>query len=425
MAAPLSGEAPPRSRRDPIMTSMPSESASPSDPDDSRAGVARSSDLQPILAGIIAAFVGFAGVFTVILQGFIAVGATPAEAASGLLAICLVQGVLAMWMSWQHKMPISIAWSTPGSVLFAATGMLDGGFPVAVGAFIVAGLLIVAAGLVKPFGKLVSSIPPVLASAMLAGILLGLCLAPARAVADEPALAIPVVLVWAIVGRLKRIWAVPAAVATAIVMIALHAPTDGLSTAHFLPDIAFVWPEFRATAMISLAVPLFIVTMAAQNLPGIAVMKLNGYEPPVSRIFVVSGLGSVVTAFFCGHTLNLAAITAALCAGPEAHPHPGRRWIASVSAGATYLVLGLGATTAAALITIAPPVLIQAATGLALFGAFGAALAGATAHAADRDAAMVTFVTAASGLSFFGVGAAFWGLVAGGAFMLLNRRWAR
>ncbi|MBZ9935512.1 benzoate/H(+) symporter BenE family transporter [Mesorhizobium sp. BR1-1-16] len=393
--------------------------------DHPQAGLARSGDLQPVLAGIIAAFVGYAGVFTVIIQGFIAVGATPAQAASGLLAICIVQGFLSILFSLRYKLPISIAWSTPGSVLFAATGMLDGGFPVAIGAFIGAGVLIIAAGMIKPFGKLVSSIPPVLASAMLAGILLGLCLAPAKAVATEPSLAIPVVLVWAIVGRIKRIWAVPAAVATAVVMIALHAPSGGLMSAHFMPDIAFVWPQFSATAMISLAVPLFIVTMAAQNLPGLAVLRLNGYNPPVSSIFVATGIGSIIAAPFCGHTLNLAAITAALCAGPDAHPHPGRRWIASLSAGVTYLVLGLGATTAAALLTIAPPVLIEAATGLALFGAFGGALAGAVAHPADRDAAMVTFVTAASGLSFLGIGAAFWGLAAGGAFMLLNKRWSR
>ncbi|SHG02981.1 benzoate membrane transport protein [Kaistia soli DSM 19436] len=393
--------------------------------DDAHAGLARSSNLQPVLAGIIAAFVGFAGVFTVVLQGFIAVGATPAQAASGLLAICIVQGLLAIGMSWHYRIPLSIAWSTPGSVLFAATGMLDGGYAVAIGAFIGAGILIIAAGLIKPFGKLVSSIPPVLASAMLAGILLGLCLAPAKAVALEPDLAIPVVLVWALVGRIRRIWAVPAAVATAIAMIAWHAPAGGLAGAHFIPDITFVWPQFSATAMVSLAVPLFIVTMASQNLPGIAVMRLNGYEPPVGPVFVATGIGSIIAAPFGGHTINLAAITAALCAGPDAHPHPGRRWIASVSAGFTYLVLGLGATTAAALIAIAPPVLIQAATGLALFGAFGGALAGAVAHPADRDAAMVTFVTAASGLSFFGIGAAFWGLAAGGAFMLLNKRWSR
>lgn len=381
--------------------------------------------IQPIVAGIIAAFVGFAGVFTVVLQGFVAVGATQAQAASGLLAICVAQGLLAIFMSWRYRIPISIAWSTPGSVLFAATGLIQGGFPAAVGAFILAGVLIIAAGLIKPFGRIVSAIPPVLASAMLAGILLSLCLAPAKAVGIEPGLAIPVVLVWAIVGRLRRIWAVPAAVATAVALIIWTLPAGGLAIDHAAPDIVFVMPSFTLQGLISLAIPLFVVTMASQNLPGIAVMKANGYEPPVGPVFVGTGIVSILAAPFGGHTLNFAAITAAMCAGPDAHPDPSRRWVASVAAGVAYLFLGLGATLAAALVTVAPPVLIQAATGLALFGAFGGALAGAISVPAQRDAAIVTFVTAASGLSFFGVGAAFWGIVAGGALMLLNRNWSR
>lgn len=380
---------------------------------------------QPIIAGIVAAFVGFAGVFTVVLQGFVAVGATPAQAASGLLAICFAQGLLSLLLSWRYRIPISIAWSTPGSVLFAATGMIEGGFPAAIGAFVLAGVLIIAAGLVKPFGRLVSSIPTVLASAMLAGILLSLCLAPAKAVGLEPTLAIPVVLAWAIVGRIQKIWAVPAAVVTAVAMIIWTAPATGWSIDHMTPDITFVWPVFTLQGLVSLAIPLFIVTMASQNLPGIAVMKANGYEPPVATVFVSTGLASILAAPFGGHTLNFAAITAAMCAGPDAHPDPSRRWIASFTTGVAYFVLGLGATLAAALIAVAPPVLIQAATGLALLGAFGGALAGATAVPAHRDAAMVTFVTAASGLSFLGIGAAFWGLIAGGAFMLLNRKWSR
>jgi benzoate membrane transport protein len=393
------------------------------DPD--HAGLARGHDFQPVIAGIIAAFVGFAGVFTVVLQGFIAVGATPEQAASGLLAICVGQALLSVLLSHRYRIPIIIAWSTPGSVLLAATGIIDGGYPAALGAFMVTGVLIVAAGLIKPFGKLVSSIPTVLANAMLAGILLGLCLAPAKAVAADPALALPIILAWAIVGRIRKIWAVPAAVATAILIIVLHAPAGGHDLPSLAPDLSFVVPSLTVQAVISIAIPLFIVTMASQNLPGLAVLKINGYDPPLRPIFVGTGIASILVAPFGGHTLNLAAITAALCAGPDSHPHPSRRWIASVSGSITYVILGFGATTAAALITIAPPVLIQAATGLALFGAFGGSLAGAVAAPADRDAAMVTFVTAASGLSFLGIGAAFWGLVAGGALMLLNRRWRR
>ena len=380
---------------------------------------------QPILAGIIAAFVGFASTFTVVLQGFTAVGATQAQAASGLLAICIAQGVLGIVLSQRYRIPITIAWSTPGSVLLAATGLIQGGFPAAVGAFILTGVLIIAAGLIKPFGRIVSAIPPVLASAMLAGILLSLCLAPAKAVGLQPGLALPVVLVWAIVGRIRRIWAVPAAVATAVALIVGTLPPGGLAIDHAIPDVVFIVPSFTFQGLISLAIPLFIVTMASQNLPGIAVMRANGYEPPVGPVFLGTGIASVLVAPLGGHTLNFAAITAAMCAGPDSHPDPARRWVASFAGGVAYLFLGLGATLAAALVTAAPQVLIQAATGLALLGAFGGALAGAIGVAAHRDAAIVTFVTAASGLSFFGVGAAFWGIVAGGAFMLLNRKWSR
>jgi benzoate membrane transport protein len=207
-----------------------------------------------------------------------------------------------------------------------------------------------------------------------------------------------------------------------VALIVWTAPMDSWSIDHITPDITFYWPIFTLQGLVSLAIPLFIVTMASQNLPGIAVMKANGYEPPVRAVFVSTGIASILAAPFGGHTLNFAAITAALCAGPDAHPDPSRRWIAPVSGGLFYFVLGPCATLAAALIAVAPPVLIQAATGLALLGAFAGALAGATAVPAHRDAAMVTFVTAASGLSFFGIGAAFWGLIAGGAFMLLNKK---
>ncbi|MBN9060718.1 MAG: benzoate/H(+) symporter BenE family transporter, partial [Rhizobiales bacterium] len=208
-------------------------------------------------------------------------------------------------------------------------------------------------------------------------------------------------------------------------LIIWTAPTGGWSIDHMTPDITFVWPVFTLQGLVSLAIPLFIVTMASQNLPGIAVMKANGYEPPVHTVFVSTGIASILAAPFGGHTINFAAITAAMCAGPDAHPDPARRWVAPVAGGLFYLVLGLGATLAAALLAVAPAVLIQAATGLALLGAFAGALAGAISVPAHRDAAMVTFVTAASGLSFFGIGAAFWGLIAGGAFMLLNRKWSR
>ncbi|MCC6469756.1 MAG: benzoate/H(+) symporter BenE family transporter, partial [Alphaproteobacteria bacterium] len=182
-----------------------------------------------------------------------------------------------------------------------------------------------------------------------------------------------------------------------------------------------VTPEFSLTAVIGVAVPLFIVTMASQNIPGMAVLNINGYRPEAGPLFRVTGIFTLLSAPFGGHAVNLAAITAALCAGPDADPEPARRYWASVIAGAVYVVLGLLAGAATAFISASPPILIEAVAGLALLGAFGSALLGAVTAAEDREAAIVTFVVTASGLSFFSISGAFWGLVAGGAIMALAR----
>jgi benzoate membrane transport protein len=180
-------------------------------------------------------------------------------------------------------------------------------------------------------------------------------------------------------------------------------------------------PAFTLAASVGIGVPLFIVTMASQNVPGLAVMTANGYRPDVGPIFVTTGIGSIAVALFGGHSLNLAAITAALCAGPEAHPDPARRWIASAACGAAYVVFGFGAGFATAFVTASPPLLIEAVAGLALLGTLISALSSSLSKDSDRLPAIVTFVATASGVSFFGIGAAFWGLVAGGALMAVLR----
>lgn len=382
---------------------------------------ARAGLLQPVVAGVLAAVVGFASSFAVVLQGFAAVGATPAQAASGLLALCVMQGPLAALLSWRWRMPIITAWSTPGAALLVATGMPEGGFPVAVGAFLLAALLIVLAGLWKPFGRAVAAIPPSLANAMLAGVLLDICLAPVRAVGAMPLLALPVVLAWALAWRFARLYAVPVAVAVAAVVILLATPLPQEALADILPRLEWVAPRFTAGAAIGIALPLFLVTMASQNVPGLAVLNANGYRPAPGPIFTATGLASALIAPLGAHSLNLAAITAALCAGRDAHPDPARRWVAAVAGGAAYVVLGLGAGFAVAFITASPPLLIQAVAGLALLGALAGALHSALAKEAERIPAILTFVTAASGLSLLGIGAAFWGLLAGGALLLLER----
>jgi benzoate membrane transport protein len=319
-------------------------------------------------------------------------------------------------------MPISIAWSTPGAALLAASAMPEGGFPVAVGAFLVSGGLIVLAGLWKPLGRGVAAIPAPLASAMLAGVLLGLCLAPVRAVAQAPAAGLAIVLAWALVGRFNRLMAVPAAVLVTVLTIALTVdlPPGLLAAAGPVPVL--VVPEFSLAAIIGIALPLFLVTMASQNIPGMAVLTVNGYRPAPGPLFTVTGLFTLAGAPLGGHAVNLAAITAALCANPDAEPNPARRWQAAVVAGAVYVLFGLLAGTATAFVGAAPPVLIQAVAGLALLGAFAGALQASLAVPEMREPAVITFLVTASGLTVMGISGAFWGLLAGGAMLALHRR---
>jgi benzoate membrane transport protein len=379
--------------------------------------------LQPVLAGVVAALVGFASSFAVVLAGLRAAGADERQATSGLLALCLAMALVALVLGLRHRMPISIAWSTPGAALLISAGPQPGGFPSAVGAFLTCGALVVVAGLVPAVGRLIAMIPVPIASAMLAGVLVGLCLAPVRALAEAPLLAAPVIVVWALVGRFARTWAVPAALVVAAVEIALTGP--GLEDVALAPVLVWTTPAFDPATVLGLGLPLFLVTMASQNVPGAAVLAQYGYQAPMRPILTSTGLATIVCAPFGGHAVNLAAISAALTAGPDAHPDPRRRWLASVTAGLGLAVLGLGAGLATALFTLSPPVLIEAVAGLALLGALAAALSSAVSDPAGREAAAVTFVVTAAGIGFLGVGAAFWGLLTGAAMTLLHRRSTR
>ncbi|MFO1210799.1 MAG: benzoate/H(+) symporter BenE family transporter [Amaricoccus sp.] len=382
--------------------------------------------LQPVAAGVLAALVGFASAFAIVLQGLAGVGASPAQAASGLLVLCLGQGVVAILLGVWTRQPISIAWSTPGAAMLIGVGVPGGGFGVAVTAFLIAGALVVVAGLWRPLGRAVAAIPMSVASGMLAGVLMTLCLAPIQAVARLPGLALPIVVAWALGWCFARRYAVVIALAVTVTIVAATTAMPPDALALLTPRLVPVAPVMDLVPALGIAIPLFIVTMASQNVPGIAVLRTNGYAPPVGAAFVATGLASVVAGLFGGHALNLSAITAALCAGPEAGPDRSRRWVASVTAGVAYLVLGPFAGFATAFIAASPPLLIQAVAGLALLSSLAAAMTVALAREEERLAAIVTFVTAASGVSILGIGAAFWGLVAGGALLLAERgarRW--
>jgi len=369
--------------------------------------------LSALFAGLLATFVGFSSSFAIVVQGLQGAGASVAQAASGLLALSVALGAGGVLLSWRARMPITVVWSTPGAA-FLATLPAGGEFAVAVGAFIVSAGLMVAAGLWRPLGRAVSRIPAPLASAMLAGVLLPLCLAPFQAAVEFPAVGLPIILAWAVVARLSRVWAVPAAVAVAAVLIGVSADFDAAGLRWWTQPV-FVAPEFTAAAAIGIALPLFVVTMAGQNITGIAALRSFGYRPPAGALFAATGALSLLAAPFGGHAGNLAAITAAMCAGPDAHPDPARRWTASAVAGASLVVCGLAAGAAVTFISLAPPLLIASVAGLALLGALATSTVGALSAERDREAALITLLITASGVTWFGVGGVFWGLIAGGA----------
>jgi benzoate membrane transport protein len=259
---------------------------------------------------------------------------------------------------------------------------------------------------------------------MLAGILLPICLSPVLAsVGQTWWQGLVVVAVWLAVTRFSSRWAVPAAVLATAVVVGVSAGGNPLAGQSIAPVVQVVLPSLDPAVLISLGVPLYIVTMAGQNVPGFTVLSTFGYpHPPARAVFAGTGLASAAGALLGGHTLNLAAITAAMMAGPEAHPDRSKRWIATVSAGVAYLVIAFVASAATALVSVSPPILITAIAGLALFGAFASSVTTALEDPQHRIVAVVTFLVVASGVSIAGIGSALWGLVVGGIVMLWLRR---
>jgi benzoate membrane transport protein len=380
-------------------------------------------------AGVVTALVGFTSSFAVVIAGLRAVGATERQAASGLLVLSVLMGAAGMVFSARHRMPISIAWSTPGAALLVSVGAGRAhsghagatGYREALGAFALAGLLTLITGFSRTLTRWIATIPAPVSAAMLAGVIAPICFESAQAAVRLPRLALPAVAVWIILGRVAKRWAVPASLATAFLGLALDPATRGHLTGSLLPALTATTPRFDIGTLISLAIPLYLVTMASQNLAGIAVMRTYGYEPPIREVLMGTGAATTLGAPFGGIAINFAAITAALAASPDSHRDPHRRWIAAATAGALYIVLGLGAAAATALLIAAPPLLIEGVAGLALLPALGGALTTALSEVRLREPATAAFVTTASGVTVAGVGAAFWGLVVGLGLLVVSR----
>ncbi|MCL3836771.1 benzoate/H(+) symporter BenE family transporter [Aeromicrobium duanguangcaii] len=370
--------------------------------------------LQPVTAGVVTALVGFTSSFAVVLAGLRAVGATESQAASGLFALTVGFGLLIIALALTHRVPVTLAWSTPGAALLVSTGGVDGGWSAAVGAFVLTGVLIALIGAIPFLGALVARIPAEIAQAMLAGILLPLCLAPFLSLADSPGHVAPVIVTWLVVSRVRPRWAVPAALLVAVAAIAVSVQRSGraFDTSALAPTLEWTTPTWTWSAIVGIAIPLTIVTMASQNLPGAAVLRSFGFAVPWRSCVVATGLGTAIVAPFGGHAMNLAALSAALAAGDEAGPRE-RRWLAAVSAGVGYLVIAGAAGIVVALAAAAPAGIIEAVAGLALIGALVASLQGALAAPRHRTSAGVTFLFAASGVTLLSVGSAFWSLLLG------------
>lgn len=389
----------------------------------SRRSFFRDVSLSAATAGFVAVLVGFTSSVAIVFSAATALGATQEQIASWMWALGLGMGLTSALPSLWWRKPVMVAWSTPGAAVLA-TAAAGGGFTLAqaVGAFIVCAALIVLFGATGWFEKLMDRIPMPIAAALLAGVLARFGLDAFVALTSSFGLVLAMLLAYLVGRRWWPRYAVPGvlAVGTAIALGSGQLQLGGVRFALTLP--VAVMPEFTLAATVSLALPLFVVTMASQNLPGVAAIRAAGYEIPISKIVTITGLATLVLAPFGAFALNLAAITAAICMGREAHEDPQRRYTAAVCCGLIYIVIGLFGVAVTGVLTAFPRELVVAVAGLALLGSIGGGLAVALKGDAHREAALITFLVTLSGVALWGIGSAFWGVVAG-ALALFVQQW--
>jgi benzoate membrane transport protein len=383
----------------------------------------RDFSLSAATAGFVAVLVGFTSSVAIVFQAATALGATPEQISSWMWALGLGMGLCSMLPSLWLRKPVMVAWSTPGAAVLA-TAAAGGAFtlPQAVGAFVVCAALVTLFGATGWFERLMGRIPMPVASALLAGVLARFGLDAFVSLKSALPLVLLMLATYLIGRRLWPRYAVPGVLLVGSLFAGLQGQLQlgGVQWALTLP--VFVMPEFTLSAIVSLALPLFVVTMASQNLPGVAAIRASGYEMPISRIITLTGLASLVLAPFGAFALNLSAITAAICMGREAHEDPGRRYVAAVSCGLIYCVIGLFGAAVTGVLTAFPRELVVAIAGLALLGTIGGGLAVAMKDEAYREPALITFLVTLSGVTLGGIGSAFWGVVAG-ALALFVQQW--
>ncbi|MDQ7747189.1 benzoate/H(+) symporter BenE family transporter [Hydrogenophaga pseudoflava] len=386
----------------------------------------RDLNLSAATAGFVAVLVGFTSSVAIVFQAALAFGATPELITSWMWALGLGMGLCSAIPSLILKKPVMVAWSTPGAAVLATAG-LAGGFtmPQAVGAFMACAALIILSGATGLFERVMNRIPMAIASALLAGVLARFGLQAFAAAQTALPLVVLMLLTYLLGRRFLPRYAVPLTLLAAVAWVVARGQFNaGALTLQWAVPV-FTAPEFTFGAFVSLALPLFIVTMASQNLPGVAAIRAAGYHMPISNIITMTGVATLVLAPFGAFALNLSAITAAICMGEEAHADKGKRYTAAVACGLIYIAIGLVGAAVTGLLLAFPKELVLAIAGLALLGSIGGGLHAALKDDAHREAALITFLVTLSGVVIAGIGSAFWGVVAGALALFVQQYGAR
>ncbi len=381
------------------------------------------SDLaHPLVAGLVSVIVNYGGTFILVFQAAKVAGLSPELTASWVWSISIGVGVTGILLSWTAREPIITAWSTPAAA-FLITALATTPYAEAIGAYLLSAAAFVALGLSGYFEKAIRLIPPGIAAGLLAGILLQFGIGAFGGMSIDPVLAGLLIMAYLVLKRFTARYAVVGILVLGLAFLLIEDRVDLSGLALQLAAPVFTMPAFSLNATLSVALPLFLITLTGQYMPGMLVLRNDGFKTSANPIVTVTGLGSLLMAPFGSHAFNIAAITAAICTGREAHEDPSRRWIAGIAAGVFYILVGVFGVTLAALFMAFPATFITTLAGLALLGAIGGSLAGAMADAQAREASLITFLAAAANISLLGIGGAFWGLVIGlVAHAVLNGR---
>lgn len=375
---------------------------------------------HPVVAGLISVIVNYGGTFILVFQAAKVAGLSPELTASWVWSVSIGVGLSGLYLSWRYREPIITAWSTPAAA-FLVTALATTPYGEAVGAYMVSAAAFVALGLSGYFDKVIRLIPPGIASGLLAGILLQFGIGAFGGAGVDPLLVGLLIVAYLVMKRFQARYAVVGILVLGLVFLLAQGRVDlaGLKLEFAAP--VFTRPEFSLNALLSVALPLFLITLTGQYMPGMLVLRNDGFKTSADPIVTATGLGSLIMAPFGSHAFNIAAITAAIATGREAHEDPTKRWVAGIAAGCFYVLVGVFGVTLAAVFMAFPAAFITTLAGLALLGTIGGALANAMADPASREAALITFLASAANIKLLGVGGAFWGLVIGLiAYLVLN-----